>query len=151
MTFYDCCSFVLPFSKNSILTIRAFFNSFLLHVSLMIKWWQIIFSLQKDGTFTTISSLTFKASHYENGKTIYCFAENDVMQTNADPELKASLILDVRCRFSDRLIDTFLYVFQFQIPQLSPWNHWIPLSTNQQIPTLPVYFFSAFILLIRKT
>ncbi|KAG5898346.1 hypothetical protein JTB14_034328 [Gonioctena quinquepunctata] len=51
---------------------------------------------EKDGTFTTISSLSFKASHWENGKTIYCYAENEVMRKNAEQELHSSLILDVR-------------------------------------------------------
>ncbi|CAH1113208.1 unnamed protein product, partial [Psylliodes chrysocephalus] len=51
---------------------------------------------EKDGTFTTISSLSFKASHWENGKTIYCFTENEVMKKNAEPEFQKSLILDVR-------------------------------------------------------
>uniref|UniRef100_A0A6P7GJ83 MAM domain-containing glycosylphosphatidylinositol anchor protein 1-like n=1 Tax=Diabrotica virgifera virgifera TaxID=50390 RepID=A0A6P7GJ83_DIAVI len=50
----------------------------------------------KDGTFTTISSLSFKASHWENGRTIHCFAENAVMSKNAEPELRSNLILDVR-------------------------------------------------------
>lgn len=60
----------------------------------------IIFVLfQSDGTFTTISSLEFKASHWENGKTMFCFAENEVMQKNAEPEIQASLILDVRCKY----------------------------------------------------
>ncbi|XP_074027945.1 neuromusculin isoform X7 [Leptinotarsa decemlineata] len=51
---------------------------------------------EKDGTFTTISSLSFKASHWENGKTIYCYAENEVMKKNGEQELHSSLILDVR-------------------------------------------------------
>ncbi|CAH1286565.1 unnamed protein product, partial [Diabrotica balteata] len=51
---------------------------------------------EKDGTFTTISSLSFKASHWENGKTIHCFAENAVMSKNVETELRSNLILDVR-------------------------------------------------------
>ncbi|XP_057661910.1 titin isoform X1 [Diorhabda carinulata] len=51
---------------------------------------------EKDGTFTTISSLSFKASHWENGKTIFCYAENEVMRKNSEPEYHSNLILDVR-------------------------------------------------------
>lgn len=49
---------------------------------------------------TTMSSLEFKASHWENGRTMFCYAENKVMQDNAEPEIHASLILDVRCELS---------------------------------------------------
>ncbi|KAJ8922096.1 hypothetical protein NQ315_004028 [Exocentrus adspersus] len=57
---------------------------------------QLAIPLQRDGTYTTKSSLVFKASHYENGRTIYCYAENAVMHKNSEPELHASIILDVR-------------------------------------------------------
>lgn len=58
----------------------------------------ISFLLQRDGTYTTKSSLIFKASHWENGKTIHCYAENEVIKNNNEPELHEVLVLDVRCK-----------------------------------------------------
>ncbi|KAJ8954752.1 hypothetical protein NQ314_007022, partial [Rhamnusium bicolor] len=70
-------------------------------------------NLQRDGTYTTKSSLVFKASHFENGRQFYCYAENDVMQKMKETEMHAMMILDVRRRKMEKnltLTDKSKYV-----------------------------------------
>ncbi|CAH0547572.1 unnamed protein product, partial [Brassicogethes aeneus] len=51
---------------------------------------------RRDGTFTTKSSLTFKASQWENGRIIHCYAENEVLKRRKEPEFHELLTMEVR-------------------------------------------------------
>ncbi|XP_049818622.1 hemicentin-1 isoform X3 [Aethina tumida] len=51
---------------------------------------------EHDGTFTTKSSLTFKASQWENSRLFHCYAENEVLKRRNEPELHELISMDVR-------------------------------------------------------
>lgn len=57
------------------------------------------FIFQHDGTFTTKSSLTFKASQWENSRLFHCYAENEVLKRRNEPELHELISMDVRCKY----------------------------------------------------
>ncbi|XP_044766559.1 uncharacterized protein LOC123322654 isoform X3 [Coccinella septempunctata] len=50
----------------------------------------------RDGTYTTKSTLEFVASRYENGKTFYCNAENQVTRNNNEPALHGNVLVEIQ-------------------------------------------------------
>ncbi|KAK9891371.1 hypothetical protein WA026_014615 [Henosepilachna vigintioctopunctata] len=50
----------------------------------------------RDGTYTTKSTLEFVASRYENGKTFHCNAENQVTKNNNEPALHGNVLVEIQ-------------------------------------------------------
>lgn len=55
--------------------------------------------LQNDGTFETVSKLTFTASRFENQAEFRCLADNIVMRDDNDKTKHDSHILEVWCKY----------------------------------------------------
>ena len=64
------------------------------------------FVLQRDNTMTTISTLRFTATRYENKKTFKCVAFNVVMKDEDRPRFEKKVDVRVLCEY----LNIFIYV-----------------------------------------
>lgn len=64
---------------------------------------------QTDGTFDTMSTLSFTATRFENGGSLTCEATNDVMQSRNEAPMRDNIKLEVMCKYCFRnyLMNTF--------------------------------------------
>jgi hypothetical protein len=59
---------------------------------------------QDDQTFETQSRISFVASRFENGEVITCEANNRVLEAFDEEPERASVAVQVKCKFSAKIL-----------------------------------------------
>ena len=60
--------------------------------------------LQDDNTYETQSRISFVASRFENGEFITCESNNQVIVDHQEEPHRASITLQVLCKYSNKYI-----------------------------------------------